>query len=80
MLKDISDALMGLKGEMEENRNNTQQIQEKQTQMERKIEEEEKNKVGEGAKKGIASERRQEDKQHGGIRYEQTNVPHNSSV
>ena len=39
MLKEISDATTGSKEEMEERRNNTQQIHEKQTQMERKIKE-----------------------------------------
>ena len=36
LLREISDAIMGLNGEMEENRNTPQQIHEKQTQMERK--------------------------------------------
>ena len=46
----------GVKGEMEENRNNTQQIHEKQTQMERKVEEEKNNVSGE-IKKRIDSVR-----------------------
>ena len=51
LLGDIGDALMGLKGEMKKDRNNTQQIQDKQTQLERKMEEEKNNVSGE-MKKG----------------------------
>ena len=47
--------------------------------MERKIEEE-KNKVSGEIKKRIDSVRQQEDKQLGGIRYEQTKVPQIASV
>ena len=50
---------MGLKGEMGESRNNTQQIQDKQPKQERKMEEEEKNKLSEGDKMDIDSVRQQ---------------------
>ena len=80
-MKEISDALTGLKDEMGENRNNTQQIHEKQTQVARKIEEEEEryNVSGE-IKKCIDSVRQPEEKHHGGIRYEPTKVPQIFSV
>ena len=81
LLGEISEAIMGLKEEMEENRNNTRQINEKQTQMERKIEEEEeKNKGSEAIERRIDSVKPQEDRQHGGIRYEQTRAPQSSSI
>ena len=56
LLGDIGDALMGLKGEMKKDRNNTQQIQDKQTQLERKMEEEKNNVSGEMKKGNWLSE------------------------
>ena len=46
----------------------------------KKIEEEEKNKVSGEIKKCIDSVKPQEDRQRGGIRYEQTRAPQSSSV
>ena len=71
LLKELSDAIMGLREEMAESRNSTQQIQETQKKIERKIEEE-KNRAREEIKRGIDSVKTQEDKQQGGIRYGQT--------
>ena len=63
---ELSDAIVGLRGgEMQESRNNTQQIHEKQWKVEQRIEEE-KVRFGGEIKKSIGSVQTQEDRQQGG--------------
>ena len=77
--KEISDTLTGLTEEVKENRNCTQLFQEKQAQIERKIEEEKKN-ISIEIKKGIGPVTQQEGNLLDRKRNEQTTFPQNSSV
>ena len=79
MLEQISVTLMGLSGKMEHRRKDTQKIHEKQTQAEKRMEEENKNLSGE-MEKSIDSVTQQEEKMFDEGRYDPTMVPHVSNV
>ena len=74
ILEQISVTLIGLSGQMEQNSKDTRQIHEKQTQMGKRMEEENKNLIAE-MEKSMDSVTQQEAKMSDGRRYDQTMVP-----